>query len=128
MCHQTISLIARYLEEHQIPTVIIGSALDIVEYCGVPRVLFNDFPLGNPCGKPYEKTMQADIILKALRLFETALTPRTIEKTSFVWDDNDWRSKYLEIRDEDRKRLLKLGQERREDRKRLRLEGKTRKE
>ena len=108
--------------------MIIGSALDIVEYCGVPRFMFNDFPLGNPCGKPYEKEMQVAIISNALRLFETAVSPRTTEKTAFVWDNNNWRSKYLEIREEDRERLQQLGRERREDRKNLRLEGRPRKE
>ena len=32
------------------PTVIVGSARDVVEECGVPRFVFSDFPLGNPCG------------------------------------------------------------------------------
>jgi D-proline reductase (dithiol) PrdB len=37
VCHQTVSLVARHLETNGIPTVIVGSALDIVEHCGVPR-------------------------------------------------------------------------------------------
>ena len=48
-----MSLVARLLEEAGIPTVILGSGKDIVEYCGVPRFLFSDFPLGNPCGVPW---------------------------------------------------------------------------
>ena len=44
------------------PTVIIGSALDIVEHCAVPRFLFVDFPLGNPCGKPWDHPMQQRIV------------------------------------------------------------------
>jgi D-proline reductase (dithiol) PrdB len=48
VCHQTISLVARHLETNGIPTVIVGSALDVVEHCGVPRFYFTDFPLGNP--------------------------------------------------------------------------------
>ena len=47
ICHQSISLHARYLEAHGIPTVVMGCAKDIVEHCGVPRFLFSDFPLGN---------------------------------------------------------------------------------
>ncbi len=27
---------------------------DIVEYCGVPRFLFSDFPLGNAAGRPHD--------------------------------------------------------------------------
>jgi hypothetical protein len=34
VCHQTVSLVARHLETNGIPTVIVGSALDVVEHCG----------------------------------------------------------------------------------------------
>ena len=44
------------------------SARDIVEECGVPRFLFVDFPLGNPCGKPWDIGMQYDIVGGALEL------------------------------------------------------------
>jgi len=40
-----VSLIARHLEANGIPTLIIGSAIDVVEHCGVPRYLHSDFPL-----------------------------------------------------------------------------------
>ena len=62
MCHQTVSLTARHLEENGIPTVVVGSARDVVEECGVARFLFTDFPLGNPCGKPGEVEMQRSIV------------------------------------------------------------------
>ena len=55
-----MSLTARYLEAHGIPTVIIGSAWDIVEWCGVPRFLFADRPLGNPCGHPWDAAKAFD--------------------------------------------------------------------
>ena len=41
-----MSLVARYLERNGIPTVVMGAAKDIVEYAGVPRFLFSDFPHG----------------------------------------------------------------------------------
>ena len=57
-----MSLVARHLEANDIPTIILGSAKDIVEHCGVPRFLFTDFPLGNPCGKPWDVEMQRRIV------------------------------------------------------------------
>ena len=54
-CRQTVSLLARHLENNGIPTVVLGSGKDIVEHCAVARFLFIDFPLGNPCGKPYDQ-------------------------------------------------------------------------
>ncbi|MGE5171551.1 MAG: hypothetical protein ACM3JC_14410, partial [Rudaea sp.] len=52
VCHQTVSLAARLLEQSGISTVVMGCAKDIVEYVGVPRFLFSDFPLGNGAGRP----------------------------------------------------------------------------
>ena len=63
-----MSLVARYLERNGIPTVVMGAAKDIVEWAGVPRFLFSDFPLGNSAGKPHEPDTQRftlDLALKA---------------------------------------------------------------
>ena len=78
MCHQTVSLIARHLEASGIATVIMGSAKDIVEHCGVPRFLFSDFPLGNSAGKPNDSESQAATLELALHLLEHAAVPRTM--------------------------------------------------
>ena len=59
VCHQSVSLAARMLEENDISTVIMGCAKDIVEYVGVPRFLFSDFPLGNAAGRPRDRVSQA---------------------------------------------------------------------
>ena len=77
MCHQTVSLAARHLEENGIPTVVMGCAKDIVEYVGVPRFLFSDFPLGNPTGLPRDVESQDLTLELALRVLESAPMPRT---------------------------------------------------
>jgi hypothetical protein len=93
-----VSLVSRHLETNGIPTVVIGSAKDIVEQCGVSRFVFSDFPLGNPCGKPYDSTMQKAIVRIAFDLLETARFPRTTVQTPFSWDsDGDWRDLYMEL-------------------------------
>ena len=55
--------------------MIIGSALDVVEHCGVARFLFIDFPLGNPRGRPWDRTMQEAIVRQAIDLLVTADRP-----------------------------------------------------
>jgi D-proline reductase (dithiol) PrdB len=109
-----VSLVARLLEEHGISTVILGSAIDIVEYCGVPRFIFTDFPLGNPCGKPYDKVTQYQIMDQALELLVNASTPRTTVQTPFTWSDNlDWKDNYMRVDDSNRQKLLGMGEHRR---------------
>jgi D-proline reductase (dithiol) PrdB len=108
-------LVARHLEANGLPTVIIGSALDVVEHCGVPRFLFTDFPLGNPCGHPWRRDMQREIVRQAVGLIETAAGPRTTVTAPFVWKEEGtlWRPRYGRTDPADRERLLAIGEERR---------------
>ena len=98
VCHQTVSLTARLLEASGIATVIAGCAKDIVEYVGVPRFLFSDFPLGNGAGKPGDRASQALTIELALRLLESAPAPRTTVQSPLVWSsDPSWKLDYCNI-------------------------------
>jgi hypothetical protein len=93
-----VSLVARHLEANGLPTVVLGSARDIVEQCGVARFVFTDFPLGNPCGKPNDAAMQREIVGIALDLLETARYPRTTVQTPFQWDaTGKWRATYMQL-------------------------------
>jgi D-proline reductase (dithiol) PrdB len=92
ICHQTLSLVARHLEEHGISTVVMACAKDIVEHVGVPRALFSDFPLGNGAGKPHDKASQAATLELALRVLETAPAARTTVQSPQRWHD-DWQWK-----------------------------------
>ena len=91
------------------PTVIIGSARDIVEHCAVPRFLFVDFPLGNPCGVPWDRAMQRRIVGAALSLLERARAPMTTEVAGERWPA--WRQRYLEVNDQNRAELARKGEE-----------------
>jgi hypothetical protein len=89
-----VSLVARHLEVNGVATVVIGSARDIVEHCGVPRLLFVDFPLGNACVVPGDLEMQRRIFDLALDLFVTATAPRTTVQAPFVWPrGDDWKER-----------------------------------
>jgi D-proline reductase (dithiol) PrdB len=108
-----VSLVARHLEENGLPTVVLGSARDIVEECGVPRFLFTDFPLGNPCGKPWDREMQRAIVGMALDLLERAWMPRTTVQTPFSWGSEDWREAFMRVDETNRQALAREGEERR---------------
>ena len=91
-----MSLVARYLEEHSIPTVVFGCARDIVEHCGVPRFVFTDFPLGNPTGRPFDPASQRHILDLGFDLLEKARGPRTTMQTPYEWSaDTAWKAKVL---------------------------------
>jgi hypothetical protein len=98
VCHQTVSLAARALEQNGISTVVMGCAKDIVELAGVPRFLFSDFPLGNSAGRPKDPDSQALTLELALRLLESATGPRTTVQSPLRWSASaDWKRDYCNI-------------------------------
>jgi len=93
-----VSLAARHLEANGIPTVIMGCAKDIVEYCGVPRFLFSDFPLGNSAGRPFDVESQAATLALALRVLEAAPAARTTVQSPQRWrDDASWKLDFSDL-------------------------------
>ena len=109
-----MSLAARHLEANGIPTVIIGSAKDVVEYCGVPRFVFTDLPLGNPIGPPDHADVQIAIVGLALDMLSTATAPRTTWTAPVHWNPaDDWRPRYARVDASNIARLHAMGEERR---------------
>src|SRR5438552_3137680 len=76
----------------------MGCAKDIVEYCGVPRLLFSDFPLGNAAGRPNDAASQALTLELALRVLEAAPAARTTVQSPLLWRaDPSWKLDYSNI-------------------------------
>lgn len=92
MCHQTVSLIARHLEENGIPTLCLGSALDILRAGQPPRAVFVDYPLGHSAGRPFDSADQLDVVAAALQAFEAITTPGGLIILPNRWPEDSWAS------------------------------------
>ena len=98
VCHQSVSLIARHLEEHHIPTVVMGCARDIVERVGVPRFWWSDFPLGHSAGKPHDSESQDATLTGALQLFTSSKKPTPTVQSPQIWSDSDeWKRDFMNV-------------------------------
>ena len=107
-----MSLVARHFEASGLATVIMGAAKDIVEYCGVPRFLFSDSPLGNSAGRPFDTDSQALTLELALRVLESAPAARTTVQSPLRWsDDASWK---LDFSNLDRMTPEQIAERRRE--------------
>ncbi len=123
-----MSLIARHLEATGRTTVIIGSARDIVEECRVPRFVFTDLPLGNPCGPPGDRAAHDLTLGLALDLVEHAVAPETTVRAAVRWPTDEWRSSYMRVDDDNRAELAAIGEARRkkqQERRDRRASGRT---
>lgn len=76
------------------PTLVIGSALDIMQAGRPPRGVFVDYPLGHTAGRPFDPDNQRAIIRDALLAFESITTPGEIKHLDYRWSDSDdWKTK-----------------------------------
>ncbi|MCP3853741.1 MAG: hypothetical protein GY745_05630 [Actinomycetia bacterium] len=92
MCHQSIGLIARQLEEAGIATVSLTSARTITAGANPPRAVFVDYPLGRTAGPPHDPATQRSILDAALDLIQTATVPGTILDLDLRWSaDQAWK-------------------------------------
>jgi D-proline reductase (dithiol) PrdB len=112
VCHQSVSLVARFLEEHNVPTVVMGCARDIVESVGVPRFWWSDFPLGHSAGKPHDKASQVATLAGALQLFDSATHSATTVQSPQQWSDDDgWKKDFMDLNSISATQIEKLKRE-----------------
>jgi len=84
-----VGLIARHAEQAGIPTLCMGSALDILRSVKPPRAVFLDFPLGHTTGKKDDPELQRKIMVQALDAFGTMTEPGSIKALDFRWSEAD---------------------------------------
>lgn len=119
-----MSLVARSLEAKGIPTLIIGSAMDIVTHVKAPRYLHVDFPLGNPCGRPFDAPMQQAILALALEWLKEAEPHASIARAPFEWSTTQsWRDNYSRVDESNRDELRLRGEQRRTQQEQTKLAG-----
>ena len=95
VCHQSVALAAHCLETAGISTVIMGCAKDIIEHIGVPRLLFNDLPLGNAAGLPDDPAAQDLVAQLAVDMLVEAAAPRSTKQSPLIWSGAaDWKKDY----------------------------------
>ena len=95
VCHQSVALAAHCLETAGIATVIMGCARDIIEHIGVPRLLFNDLPLGNAAGLPDNPAAQDLVAQLAVDMLVEAAAPRSTKQSPLIWSGAaDWKKDY----------------------------------
>ncbi|HYN26246.1 MAG TPA: glycine/sarcosine/betaine reductase selenoprotein B family protein [Pyrinomonadaceae bacterium] len=70
LCHQSVSLVARALEQVGLPTMMLAVVKDVVESVRPPRAAFYEGELGSVAGRPNWPEHQRRILDEALRLIE----------------------------------------------------------
>ena len=77
LCHQTLGIIARGIEDHGIPTIMISVDRDATDLVRPPRTAYHAGELGQVAGEPNWKQHQLRILDETLRWIETFDQPGT---------------------------------------------------
>jgi len=75
LCHQTLGIIARTIEERGIPTMLISVDRTVTDKIRPPRTAYYDGKLGEVVGEPNWKQYQLRVLDESLRWIETLDQP-----------------------------------------------------
>lgn len=78
-------MIARAVETKGIPTMVLGSAFDILSSGWPPRTSFVNYPLGHPAGKPFDREDQRFLVKSALEGLELHTKPGQVNVLDCSW-------------------------------------------
>lgn len=88
LCHQTLGIVARVLEENGIPTIMISVDPDLTDKTRPPRTAYYNGDFGSVAGKPNWREYQLRILDETLRWMETFDQPGSrklaVDLESFV--------------------------------------------
>ena len=80
MCHRSVGLVSRAIEEEGVPTVTLSMEREVA----APRVAFVPFPYNFPVGEPGERGKHREVVLAALGLLHELREPGEMD-LPFKW-------------------------------------------
>lgn len=82
-----MSTLAHVFEAAGLSTIVFASMLEVAEKMRPPRVLYGEFPLGRPLGKPGDAAFQRDVLERGLALLDA--TEPVIERHPEVIESDE---------------------------------------
>ena len=82
-----MGLVSRVVEEQGIVTVNVSTGRDITARVRPPRSVFVNHPMGNPFGRPGDRALQREILLRALDLAARGETPGEMVDLPYDWGE-----------------------------------------
>jgi hypothetical protein len=82
-----VGLVARFLEEQGLATVILTPTPEFHREIGFPRTVALEYPYGRPLGQVLDAEGQRQVLLATLDKFSQASEPGIIEHLNFEWPE-----------------------------------------
>ena len=88
------------IENQGIPTLLAGTALDIIRQVVPPRAVFVDHPVGRTFGPPHDRRRNEAVLARVLAELPNFTQPGEIRDPGFEWAPNGSREWESELRAE----------------------------
>jgi len=88
------------IENHGIPTLLAGTALDIIRQVTPPRAVFVDHPVGRTFGPPHDRPRNEAVLERVLAELPNFTQPGEIRDPGFMWASDGSRAWEDELRAE----------------------------
>jgi hypothetical protein len=95
-----VGLIAHAIEDRGIPTLVIGTAHDIMSKVTPPRAVFVDHPVGRTFGPPYDRVRHEAVLSQALSDLPSFTSAGEIRDLGCQWLPGGGREWEAELRAE----------------------------
>ena len=91
---------AHVIEARGTPTLVIGTALDIMSKVGTPRAVFVDHPVGRTFGPPHDRARNETVLAAALNELPKFTSRNEIRDVYCQWQSDGGRAWQAEVRAE----------------------------
>jgi hypothetical protein len=88
------------IENQGIPTLLAGTALDIIRQVVPPRAVFIDHPVSRTFGPPHDRGRSEAVLARVLAELPYFTQPGEIRDPGFEWAPNGSRAWESELREE----------------------------
>jgi len=95
-----VGLISHVIESRGIPTLVIGTVLDIMSRVPPPRAVFVDHPAGRTCGPPHDRKRNEVILARVLAELPNFSRPGEIRDVGVEWGPDGSRAWEDDVRAE----------------------------
>ena len=83
-----MGLVARFLEENGISTILLTMTPDFNREIGIPRIAAIEYPYGRVVGEVNDTGGQRQVLLEALSVLGTAKNPGEVVHLPYTWHED----------------------------------------
>jgi hypothetical protein len=89
-----VGLVARYLEEQGLSTIVLTPTPEFNREVGFPRIAAIEYPYGRPVGEVGDVKGQKAVLQETLTILENAKTPGQVVDLAFDWPEDPAKVKW----------------------------------